>query len=442
MTLLHRWPTAAVIALVIFFCLLRFVDLENVPPGFYLDEAAIAAQVICLGDSGHDLHATPWPLFSNVLGGGYATPPFLYLGAAWTNVFGDSVASFRSFTATFGVLFVAASYLFALRLWRTRDAAWLAALCAAVSPWAFQFSRISWDPALAPALLTGALAFSLAEGPRLRLQAALAGLLFALAAYSYPPVRVQIALVVAFLFVWKMRRDGLASLRRLLPLVTTAVVVSAPLLELTLRGDIQRRFQVLSVFNENYLSQFGEPTILAGVNHFFLNFATHFSPSYLFWKGDWNPRHSTYASGEWGGLEILAILVAIGFSCTYAFKKASAPRSWESNPHALRSIGVLAFLSTAAGGALALVWNKHVAWRVVILTVAVAFGGYYYSNYFTRYPQWAGMYFDEEAVGEIKRLISEGRLDAETVEATPALAEYPELSLRYFQQTSGLVKCR
>jgi hypothetical protein len=51
---LMDWSLWAVILLTIAVTALRFVALERSPPGFYVDEAAVSAQVICLRESGHD----------------------------------------------------------------------------------------------------------------------------------------------------------------------------------------------------------------------------------------------------------------------------------------------------------------------------------------------------------------------------------------------------
>ena len=85
----------------------RFTGLDRAPPGFYVDEAAIAAQVICLRTTGADADGNPWPLFAPVLGGGQASPPTLYFGALWTAIGGDSVASFRALAAFAGVVIIA-----------------------------------------------------------------------------------------------------------------------------------------------------------------------------------------------------------------------------------------------------------------------------------------------------------------------------------------------
>jgi len=84
----------------------RFTGLDRAPPGFDVDEAAIAAQVICLRTTGADADGNPWPLFAPVLGGGQASPPTLYFGALWTAIGGDSVASFRALAAFAGVVII------------------------------------------------------------------------------------------------------------------------------------------------------------------------------------------------------------------------------------------------------------------------------------------------------------------------------------------------
>ena len=75
---------------------LRFVGLEQNPPGFYGDEFRGALHMICLGETGASAYGERWPVFVPGAGGGFYTPPFLYFGAAWAKVFGYSIASFRA----------------------------------------------------------------------------------------------------------------------------------------------------------------------------------------------------------------------------------------------------------------------------------------------------------------------------------------------------------
>ncbi|RYZ76386.1 MAG: hypothetical protein EOP05_05190, partial [Proteobacteria bacterium] len=318
-------PLLLVAALVFLAGLARFAFLELAPPGFYIDEAAISAQVICLRQSGADLFGHHLPLFADVLGGGFATPAYLYSGVVWTSIFGDSVSSFRGLAAFYSVLFIGGTYLLGLRFWKSQPAAWLCALAAALSPWGFQFARIAWDPGLAPAFSVWAFALlwvpESGNGKRsVWLQTFLGSVCLSLAAYTYPPLRVQLAIMTPFalylLFV-RERRDW----RRAAMFVAVATVLSLPLLKMTLSGELQARFAMLSVFNPDYLRQFGEPSFGLGLLQLLKNFASHFTPSYLILSGDANLRHSTGSFGEWSWLDLFGFTVALVAFLKFAIGK-------------------------------------------------------------------------------------------------------------------------
>jgi 4-amino-4-deoxy-L-arabinose transferase-like glycosyltransferase len=449
----------SVIVIVVGLTLARFFWIEHSPPGFYSDEAAIASQIICLRQSGHDLHGAPWPMFSNVLGGGYATPPMLYLGAVWTGAFGDSVGSFRSFAAFFGALFVVSSFFFGLRLWRSTEAAWLSALAAAISPWAFHFSRIGWDPALAPALLAGAYACLFAGGPRAMLWAALGGLLAALAAYAYPPMRVQIALVTPVAFLLGRTRNTDFMRRQAVVFLICAVLASLPLLALTASGEIQGRFLALSVFNPDILISRGYASEWGGLTIFAKNLLLHFSPRYLLWSGDTNLRHSTQSSGEWSPLDTIAVGLVLFALMRYLFFRRKpavlnwtlafvvlgyiaglvpAALTWEGNPHALRAIGAVAFLSVFSGGVLATIWDVSRWSRIAIVAAAAGFSVYFLSAYFQSYPARSLEWFDGPVHSQARQ--SEDPHQMNLLEA--AHRDHPSLAFTYYRLAKGFIRCQ
>jgi hypothetical protein len=76
--------------------LLRLARLDSIPHGFFVDEAAISAQVVCLRQTGSEIYGQHHPILAPVLAGGYVTPAYLYGGAVWTSTFGDSPAAFRA----------------------------------------------------------------------------------------------------------------------------------------------------------------------------------------------------------------------------------------------------------------------------------------------------------------------------------------------------------
>jgi 4-amino-4-deoxy-L-arabinose transferase-like glycosyltransferase len=448
--------------LAIFATALRFVALEKSPPGFYVDEAAVSAQVICIQQSGTDNFKRSFPIFAPVLGGGYATPAMLYAGAAWTTVFGYSIASLRSFAALHGALTVVGVFFLALALWRRRDTAWFAALACALSPWGFIFSRIAWDPPLAPCYFIWGLVFILTDGRFEKSRALIGGLLLSLACYSYPPLRLQSALVLPPVFI--VCFHAFPKRRASYVFAALAFAISLiPLAELTLSGEVQGRFNVLSITSDSYLKQFGGFSVPLVLKIFAHNMALNLSPSFLFWSGDGNLRHSTQVVGEWSWLEILALLSALVlfvrkkltvrksevviFSLlvwSYVAGVIPAAMTWESNPHALRSIGAYPFLALAAGFALERsieVWRGA---RFLILAVALAFAGYYFTDFFADFPYRSELWFDTAVVrasrvSELARV--SGRVPNPSEEILKVSPEYPELARRYYELSSGFASC-
>src|SRR5512142_1268633 len=178
-----------------------------------MDEAWDAVQVMCLAENGHDADGRFWPLISSGLGGGSLPITWTAQMVAWTRVFGTSMAGFRSLAAFWVVLSCAGLFaigralalLAPLRQESTRaySAAaifpWLACLAGLVSPWSFQFSRMSWEQPLAPCFLVWAV-YALI---RLRAHgkfywALICGVSGACSMITYPPLRVAVPCVLAY----------------------------------------------------------------------------------------------------------------------------------------------------------------------------------------------------------------------------------------------------
>ena len=141
------------------------------------------------------------------------------------------------------------------------------------------------------------------------------GVLLSLAMYSYPPARVQVPLVFAALVAYEMssatspneQQRRHLSLQQSLIALLSLVLVSAPLIQRMLSGELQGRFQMLSVFNDIYVTQFGQPTFGLKTRLFLSSLAQHFSPRFLFLSGDANLRHSTNWGGVWSWLDIFVL---------------------------------------------------------------------------------------------------------------------------------------
>ena len=276
------------IVLAIVWCALRFVGLDKVPPGLSTDEALAALHVECLAQTGQSADGKPWPMFASGLGGGSYTPAYLYGLYAWTRLFGISIVSIRGMTATLSILAIVGLWLLARHVADGR-AARLTLVAAALSPWSFQLARLSTDAPMAPALLVWGVYLFL-RSPRVA-WAILGGITMALAAYTYPPVRVQMPLVVILLLVAERKRLRPA---RLVAFLASMFVVSLPLARRLLDGTLMGRSKALSILTADYVQahrgQLSRPVFT--VKQVMENLFEHLRPSYLFFTGDPNLRHS------------------------------------------------------------------------------------------------------------------------------------------------------
>ena len=417
---MRRWQQLACAGIVVALCAARFIRLNDTPAGFYLDEAAGAATILCIDE--------PRLFFEELPGTGtFFTPAYVYSGFVWTKLFGSSIASFRAHIAFYSVLTIVALFLVA-RFFLGIDGGLLAALAAAISPWGFPFARVAWDPPLAACFaMWGVWLF-------LRGNAVISGLLFAVAMYTYPPARLHVPLIVLLLYVGRAsaRPDGLKPVLRC---ALALVIACVPLVVLTLNGTLTARANALAVWNVD------APFALFG-----RNLLAHLSPDFLLFRGDLNPRHGTGLFGILSWLDVLAIILGV-WLLKHVHRRllvlalggwlgalAVASLTWEGVPHALRSITGWPFLALLTGTLLAAACAR---WRIapyLVLACALAFSAAFLNVYFTTYRTASAPFFDavlrEEAEkGDWKAL-------------SGYWSFYPHPALRYYYLHYGGLPCR
>jgi hypothetical protein len=415
----RREPAAAgLAALAALWCAIRFVALDRVPRGYWMDETLGAIHVRCLAETGRT-GGQAWPLFPWAHGGGVFGPTYVYFALGWTRVFGSSMASLRAIAAAANVLTVVGLALIAHRLGGRRFAL-VAAVAAALSPWSFQFSRIAWDPPLGPMFVVWSMVVLLHA--RRSLTLALSGLLMALAAYSYTPTRLQAGVWFPLVLAVQWRRGRISGRGALAALAAFATAV-APLVLLMLHGKITARINELSILSPAWREWTRElrgatPEPLFLLFTFLDNVAAHLRPSFLFLWGDANLRHSTHATGVLGAVEALALVLAgaatvrrLGIPEAPALTGAAArdrlpllllagallgiaPAAlcWEGVPHALRAIGAWPFASLLAALVLTRWWSRRRWVGPLLLVVALGYSAFFLSWYFGAYrridPRW------------------------------------------------------
>jgi len=136
--------------------LLYLDGLSTNPPGFYIDESAIAYNAYCIAHSGAGEFGNRFPLFFPVYTGGwtqYANPTQIYLLAIPFAIFRPSILVARIFSATW--VFAACVLLgyLARRISGRRSIGAIVGLTAILTPWLFDVSRLVMETYFYPMAL-------------------------------------------------------------------------------------------------------------------------------------------------------------------------------------------------------------------------------------------------------------------------------------------------
>jgi 4-amino-4-deoxy-L-arabinose transferase-like glycosyltransferase len=127
-------------------------NLQNNPPGFYVDESSIAYNAYTISESGSDEYGIDWPIYFRAFGE-YKNPVYIYLLAALFKVTGPNILVARLLSSTLGF---AAALLLALLVFRITTSfliACFSGFTALVTPWLFEISRLVFEVALLPLAL-------------------------------------------------------------------------------------------------------------------------------------------------------------------------------------------------------------------------------------------------------------------------------------------------
>jgi hypothetical protein len=432
-------------AVIILLNIVRLVGFNISPPGFYIDEAVGAAHALCIKQTGADYWGLSWPLFSAGPGGGFFTAPYLYGQVLWTSIFGDSVAAFRSFSAFISCLTILFLSLYVGRKVNSRTALYVA-LMATVSPWVFQFSRIAWDPPLAPFLLV--LGLFLLE-TRSRFSWIYSSIAFSLAAYAYPPTRLQVPLLLLLL-------PGI-TLNKTAKMIGVFFVLTLPVWLRSFDPVFTARTRMLALTSDYSGNPYRNENFFGLAWGAIKQSFAHFNFHYLMINGDRNLRHSTREFGIFSWVQFVASVFAI-FAIAFDLVRkithkpliffqslakaeatlwvvgivgtvlgiAPAALTWEGVPHSIRSIGAWPFLCILAGLSIecALRWiqcrfrvSSARLTEAAIWVTSLIFFTVYLDVYFVKYPPISTAWFqiDQEPISQAYSRMNQQGLSCESI---------------------------
>lgn len=441
-------------AIVLAAAVLRVVALEQVPPAPYWEEVALGYDAYSILRTGQDHHGNAWPIVAFESFGDWKPALYFYTVIPFIQLFGLTVFAVRLPAAVAGIGIVICTGILAYLLSdellpqkkrnisQARTLSLLALLLTALNPWAIQFSRGAWEVNVATFFLVlGIILFILFAKNATKVWLGGAGVVFlVLSMYTYHSLRVVAPLVgLLLLSYWFVRsKDHHVTLAtsaqvwlkknvsRVILFGVVALILLTPLLFNLSSPTVTRRLAETSIFSDltlietsNTLREQSGDTFLARIlyHRYVLfgrevinNYLSHFNLSFLFLRGDINPRHSIQFFGLFLPLDSVFLFVGLFI----AGKKRTAawllllgwlavglipPSITTAAPHALRilptlpvwilllTVGVYWFFSSFE----TLLFKKvRWVWVSIVILFAVVYGlqfGAYWRTYWYVYPQ-------------------------------------------------------
>jgi len=148
----YRFPLLFTIVLVLGAAFYTYRVTRN-PAGFFIDESSVAYNAYTISQNGQDEFGNSWPLFFRAFGD-YKNPVHVYLLAALFKLTGPSIFTARMLGAIAGIVSAFMMGLLASRISQRRDVGLLVAVSALLTPWLFELSRVAFEVALYPLVLT------------------------------------------------------------------------------------------------------------------------------------------------------------------------------------------------------------------------------------------------------------------------------------------------
>ncbi len=416
------------ILILVLAAVLRFYKLDSFPVSLYWDEAAIGYNAYSISQTGSDEYAQKTPLLFRSFDE-YKLPGYIYTDAFLLKFFPLSAFWVRFPSAFFGSLSVLLIYFLVKKISARPDLALCTSFLLAISPWHIQFSRAAFESnlALAQVLLGTVLIF---YGFKNRLLAGVAIPILASSLYSYYSPRIFVPLIlVAIFFLYKN------DLKKNFKYFSLGLVISAfvlvPFIKETFSPQGLKRIQEVSIFEDksiiqNYV-QAKQPkndllsTVFLNrrIPLFFIlghNYFSHFSPGFLFFGDDPNPRHKSAFHGNLYLIEIPFLLIGLWLLLKTGDRKfkffvlvwlliSPIPAAFaKDSPHGLRALFMIVPLMIISSLGFLFVlkfkWSKIILPFIVIISVIN-----YLFTYYAVYPvasstSWAYGY--EEAFRKTK----------------------------------------
>ena len=397
---------------------LRLFKLESHPVSLSWDEVAIGYNAYSIYQTGKDEYAVSYPLLFKSFND-YKLPGYIYLDSIFVGFFGLNELSVRLPSALFGAFAIPILYLITKRLLEnpqtkslkaSKSISLIAAALLAISPWHMQFSRAAFEANAALTIFLLGILFLLV-GLKNRLAAYLSIPILVVSLYFYYSQRLLVPLIIlGFLAIFIIRLKN--NLKVYLISLVVGGLIFIPIGINFLKPEGAKRISEVSIFSDPTIyseAVFVKSQISNFFTNIFLNYKvplsleflhsyfSHFSPGFLFFSDDPNPRQKIPLTGNLYLFELITL--STGFWQLLTLKNKSAKffiLFWlmitpitasltKESPHSLRSLPMVApALIISALGFRKLLRNKLL--KLSTLTVMLVSLTGYLVNYYYLYP--------------------------------------------------------
>lgn len=429
---MKKWYILIAIVLAAF--AIRTYQVSSLPPALSWDEVSIGYNAYSILKTGRDEHGRLFPLDAFIAYGDYKPPIPIYATVPFVAIFGLNELAVRLPSVLAGTATVALVYFLMLEFFpRKRTPALLASALLAFSPWHILLSRAGFEANIAGLFMVlGAwLLLSSRTHPR---RLAWSYLPFVAGVYTFNSAR-YFGPLLALALTFYLRRTINASRRAFIIGVVIAALSLLPILPHLVSPEARLRLTEVNIFSDLPLVKLANDRMAVDANQwwsnvihnrrvaftrsYFMHFFDHLQPSFLFVRGDGNPKFSIQDVGQmylveapflvFGVLWMFANAPGVAWLLVFWIVAAIAPAAVaRETPHALRIENSLPVwqIFTAVGIWEALARRKKL-WSILFVLAFVANFSYFTHNYFTHYSrEFSGewQYGYKQAIGKISAL--------------------------------------
>lgn len=403
----------AISVIFLFGLFLRVIQLQNTPPGFNADEAALGYNAYSILQTGKDEWGQSFPLtfksFSD-----YKPGLYVYLDIPFVFLFGLNEFAVRLPSILLGSFSIILIYLLSKQLFKKELIGLSSAFLLAISPWHLQFSRGAWETNVATFFMLLGI-FSFVKGLGKSGWLYVTALSFAAAMYTYQSQRLIIPVLAILLgfFYWKK----LLVKKNIGPTIFAFLILIPFIFILTSQTGLAR-FQGVSIFSDvgpinrlnqirgeednqnSFQAKFFHNKFLEYSYNFLDHYSDHFTFSFLFLNGDPLGRNKVPNMGQLYLFEIVTLLSGIYFIFKNKFSNIKIIFLWlviapmasaltYQTPHALRAENMVMPLNLISGVGLGIllekIWQLRKFFKYICLAFLFLVVTFFMSNYMHNY---------------------------------------------------------